>query len=82
MGGSNTSVWNQPRSITRRKSTVSRASSSQPKDDADLEFLIAESGVDWSRARAVVEEFLGLYAVDVLERYRDETVWRRSRNTD
>ena len=54
----------------------------RPKDDADLEFLIAESGVDWSRARAVVEEFLGLYAVDELERYRDETVWRRSRNTD
>ena len=54
----------------------------RPKDDADLEFLIAASGVAWDRARAVVEEFLGIYAVDELERYRDEVAWRRSRDRD
>ena len=44
----------------------------RPKDDADLEFLIADGGVDLERARAVVSEHLGPYAVDELERYYDE----------
>lgn len=53
----------------------------RPKDDADLEFLIAEGGVDLERAKAVVAEHLGPYAVDELERYHDEVAWRRSRGS-
>jgi hypothetical protein len=53
----------------------------RPKDDADLEFLIADGGVDLERARAVVSEHLGPYAVDELERYCDEVAWRRSRGS-
>jgi hypothetical protein len=52
-----------------------------PKDDADLEFVIAEGGVDLERARTVVAEYLGPYAVDELERYNDEVAWRRSRGS-
>ena len=53
----------------------------RPKDDADLEFLIADGGVDLERAKAVVSEHLGPYAVDELERYCDGVAWRRSRGS-
>ena len=53
----------------------------RPKDDADLEFLIADGGVDLERARTVVSEHLGPNAVDELERYCDEVAWRRSRGS-
>jgi len=53
----------------------------RPKDDADLELLIAEGGVDLERAKAVVSEHLGPYALDELERYNDEVAWRRSRGS-
>lgn len=52
-----------------------------PKDDADLEFLIGDGGVDLERARTVVSEHLGPYALDELERYCDEVAWRRSRGS-
>lgn len=49
------------------------------KDDADLEFLLLDSDVDYEQARAIVEKFLGLYAADDLDRLRDEFRWRRER---
>ena len=54
----------------------------RPKDDGDLEFLIGDGGVDLERARAVVSEHLGPYAVDELDRYCDEVAWRRSRDSE
>jgi hypothetical protein len=54
----------------------------RPKDDADLEFLLSDGGVDLERARAVVSEHLGPYAVDEFERYCDEVAWRRSRGAE
>lgn len=54
----------------------------RPKDDVDLEFLLADAGVDLERARAVVAEHLGPYAVDELERYCDEVAWRRRKDVE
>lgn len=51
----------------------------RPKDDVDLEFLLLDSGVDYKKARAIVEEFLGLYAADDLDRLHDVAEWRRER---
>lgn len=54
----------------------------RPKDDADLEFLIADANVDRARARAVIKEHLGPYAADEFDRYCDEVEWRRSRDAE
>lgn len=52
----------------------------RPKDDVDLEFLLLNSDADTLyKARVVVERFLGPYAVDDLDRLRDEAEWQRER---
>lgn len=49
------------------------------KDLADLEFLILDSGLDYTKARAIVRQYPGRYAADELDRYRDSITWERSR---
>jgi hypothetical protein len=51
----------------------------RPRDEVDLGFLLASGEVDLARARRIVEEFLGPFAVDELDRFADEAVWRKDR---
>lgn len=49
------------------------------KDIEDLTFLVLDADIDYGTAKEVVEEFLGPYASDELDRFKEEVAWERSR---
>ncbi len=49
-------------------------------DKADLEWLIAYSGIfDFDKARKVVKRFLGVNAAEMLDRMVEEVMWKKSK---
>lgn len=50
------------------------------KDMADLEWIISASHVDLEKAKAVVQEYLGAYAVQDFDALVAEITWQASRN--
>jgi hypothetical protein len=64
----------QPQHITAMKLQAGR-----PKDVVDLEFLLLDSGMAYSKARNLVKRYLGVYAAEELDRLLDELKWQRTR---
>ncbi len=49
------------------------------KDVEDLKFLVLDAGIDYEAAKEIVAEFLGPYAADELDRFKEEVEWERSK---